>query len=527
MSAIVSDLFIEQSVVFHSPLLEKVEQNIDKLSDTLELTSATPLGSTFPKGVLEKFGSTFPKGGFGLLSLKAVSCPLTTLEQDFVFQIDCSGSMSDICSDGRTKMQHILHTLKNMILYFKENSSLKVNVTIHAFDDIIYKIVERTSVDEITYDSIIAKVDTITPRSCTNIEKALQDTKEYMSKLLEQYPTTKKTHIFMTDGQATAGNSKHTCLSELVDNTNTNIFIGFGLDHDAALLNAVSEGKKSSYYFIDKLENAGLVYGEILHGIVYKFLENVEISITDGIIYDYNTNTWNSTLMVSDVASESSKFYHVIGNTTSVVQVTGKRADNGIDIISFIPIQEEPTDLTKYIYRQRTQQILFKINKHNREKNDSENYDLIREQRKKLKAEMQEFFDELKKYISDNNLTDDVLLKNLCDDIYICHRTFGTTHGDMYCTARGNSQGQQRAYTATHLPESYNAIKRQNALFRSSNRISNDEDEENFDEYDVLQHHVSDSTDTPYRTQTLTQVMRSVSAGANNNEYEEETQVEY
>jgi len=522
MSAIVSELFINQSVVFHQ-LSEKVEQDVDVSSDTLVLTSALKV---------DEFGSTFPKGGkggFGLLSLKAISCPLTQLEQDFMFQVDCSGSMSDICSDGRSKMQHILHTLKNMILYFKENPSLKANVTIHAFDDSIFKIVDRILIDETTYDSIIAKVDTIKPRNCTNIEKALQDTKEYMSQLLEQYPTTIKTHIFMTDGQATAGNSKHTYLRELVDNSNTNVFIGFGLDHDAALLNVVSEGEKSSYYFIDKLENAGLVYGEILHGIVYKFLENIEISITDGLIYDYNTNTWNPTLKVGDLSSESSKFYHITGNNSSVVQVTGKRSDTGIDIVSFVPIQEEATDLTKYIYRQRIQQILFMINKHNKEKHESINYHLVIEERKKLKTIMQQLFDELKKYMAENNLTDDVLLKNLCDDIYICHRTFGTTHGDMYCTARGNSQGQQRAYTATHLPE--RCIQRQNAIYRSSNRIYQGADEDEADEEDIefneLQHDVSDATDTPYRTQTLTQVMRSVSATTGGQEDEEETQAEY
>jgi hypothetical protein len=410
-----------------------------------------------------------------------------------------------------------------------------VYVTIHAFDDNIFKIVDRTLIDVMTYDSIIAKINTITPRACTNIEKALQDTKEYMSQLLEQYPTTKKTHIFMTDGQATVGNSKHTYLRELVDNTNNNVFIGFGIDHDATLLNVVSEGEKSSYYFIDKLENAGLVYGEILHGIVYKFLENVEISITDGLIYDYNTNTWNSTLIVGDVASESSKFYHVVGDTTSVVKVTGKSSDTGIDIFAFVPIQEEPADLTKYIYRQRTQQILFKINKHNKGKHDSTNYHLIREQEKNLKTEMQEFFDELKKYMSDNNLTDDVLLKNLCDDIYICRRTFGTTYGDMFCTARGNSQGQQRAYTATHLPE--RCVQRNNAIYRSSNRIyqhkydyeDKDEEDEDEEDFDGLHHDISDATDTPYRTQTMTQVMRSVSANIFqvDNEDDEETQSAY
>jgi len=552
----ISELFIEQSVVFHNPLplskpsataLEKVEQNSDN-------STSLVFGSTFPKGGLDdfvstftklsdplappfqkvevfgstkspptslEFGSTFPKGGKGgLISLKAVSSPLTALEQDFIFQIDCSGSMSDICSDGRTKMQHILHTLKNMILYFKENPSLKVNVTIHAFDDTIYKIIDRTLVDEKNYNKIITNIDKIVPRNCTNIEKALQDTNECISQLSKQHPHTIKTHIFMTDGQVTAGNIKHTYLRELVDNSIANVFIGFGLDHDATLLNVISEPEKSSYYFIDKLENAGLVYGEILHGIVYKFLENVEISITDGLVYDYNTNTWNSTLKVGDIASESSKFYHITGSHSSVVQVTGRKTETGEEIQILVPVQEELADLTKYLYRQRTQELLFRINSFN--KNDENNTEEYEENFQKLKTEMQELFDELKKYMADNNLTDDTLLKNLCDDIYICRRTFGTIYGNMYCTSRGNSQGQQRAYATTYLPDNQrnDTIRRQHAIYRSTNRINAQQyDYEDDEDIEEMHHDLSDSIETPYRTQTMSQVMRCVSTKENNEEY--------
>ena len=48
---------------------------------------------------------------FGILYLQAVSTPVNTDNHDFVFMVDCSASMTDICSDHKTKMQHIIHTL--------------------------------------------------------------------------------------------------------------------------------------------------------------------------------------------------------------------------------------------------------------------------------------------------------------------------------------------------------------------------------------------------------------------------------
>jgi hypothetical protein len=491
-----TELFIEQSIEFHS---DNLDMNLLSLPENLILSSNLK---------------------FGLLTLKAISSPLTNLEQDFIFQIDCSGSMSDMCEDGRTKMQHIIHTLKNMILYFKENPTLKVYITIHAFDDTIFNIISRTLVDNTTYDEIITAINKIVPCGCTNIENALNDTRNYIEKINAEYPHTIKTHIFMTDGQATAGSQNHNKLQELVDQNYTNIFIGFGLDHDAKLLNTISKGIKNNYYFIDKLENSGLVYGEILHGIVYKFLENVVISINHGVIYDYKTNTWNTTLNTGDISSESNKYYHIISNSYCNIEITGKRMDNNNNFIIYVPIKEELVNLTKYIYRQRTQQILYKINDYNNTEKyddiiieDLENATIKYENNfNKIKNEIQKFFEELKNYIINNNLRDDILLKNLCDDIYICHRTLGTQFGNMFSIARGNSQGQHRAYNATYVPNSHK-------IHRSTNRTPyydyinyNDNEDDEHDEME-LQHELSDSTHTPYRTQTMTQVMRSVSAG--------------
>jgi len=458
------------------------------------------------------FDSSSREDNFGILHLQASLSNLTKQELELFFQIDCSGSMQDVCSDCRTKMQHILHTLKNMVIFLKENPSLNVHITIHAFDDQIYKVVDRTPVNEDTCDKILAAIQKIYPRDSTNIENALKDVSEYFT-TTDLPSNSEKVNIFMTDGQANSGSIDQTTLREYVNETITNIFIGFGLDHDAKLLKTISSGEKSSYYFIDKLENAGLVYGEILHGIVYKFLENVAISITNGVIYDYKTNTWNSTLHVGNIASEGSKFYQITSKDPAncAVELTGMKVCDGSNFTLHVSIQEERMDLTNYMYRQRTQEMLFKVNEYNI-KEDSSTKEYIEKQkdRKIIRKELHDLFEELKKYMSDNQLNDNIMLKNLCDDIYICYKTFGSNYGFMYCTARESSQGQQRAYTATQLPEDTEQTDSP-TIFRGGIRrnfpnIPNTDQEE-----DVLQHNISDCTHTPYRTGTITNIMRSCS----------------
>ena len=79
---------------------------------------------------------------FGILNFTAVHCLPTNIQHEFIFVIDNSGSMTDLCSDKRTKMQHIIHTLKKMVIYFRENSDIKVNITIFTFDDHFYNVVD-------------------------------------------------------------------------------------------------------------------------------------------------------------------------------------------------------------------------------------------------------------------------------------------------------------------------------------------------------------------------------------------------
>jgi hypothetical protein len=511
----------------------------------------------------------------GILNLKANQILLNeNIVYEFIFTIDCSGSMSDKCSDGRTKMQHIVHTLTNMINYFKANSMLKVFITVNAFDSKISNIVERTSINNNNIHFILDKINSIKPRDCTNIELALNSVRDTIEQIKNMYSEHNISHIFMTDGEITKGSADYHYLSSLVDRSITNIFIGFGLEHDSVLLNYLSDGENSAYYFIDKLENSGLVYGEILHGIIYKLLYDVQIYIQNGLIYDFKKNIWVSSLAVGEIVGEANKIYHLTSSnpTACSVRISAKKCvDNSeVDIKIFVykdinkdtnqdtnkdtnedTNEDTNNDLTKYIYRQRTLQHLFIVKDFLKRRSDNRNVSNdeylfgfeneseivsspFKEEEKILRENLSKFLEELKKYMNDNHLNDDNFLKNLCDDIYITFRTFTSRYGAMFVISRQTTQGTQRCYTVgntidtdmnnTKIPKLNLLSLKRSSNYISDNTISdgynshNNNDDDNssiFDNYfGNIQHEVSDVANAPYLTPGATQMMREIS---NNN----------
>ena len=493
---------------------------------------------------------------FGILNFVAVTAEETKDEIDFVFIVDCSGSMSDKCSDGRSKIQHIIHTLKNMILFFHDHTNAKINVTINAFDTQIYPIVSRTKITHENLDLIIHKISKISPRGSTNIEFALRKSAEEINNLKNLFPDNIIHHIFMTDGEATDGSKDIHLLQSILHTDITNAFIGFGVEHDAALLNGISSVGKSAYYFIDKLESAGLVYGEILHGIIYKLLEDSEIIIENGLVYNYKTNTWVESLKIGDIVSEANKIYNIISDNPDECKVNIKGTLSDL-VILFPSTLSDPIDLTRQIYRQRTLQLLYEVNDFcNRKRTYETSHDTgilnifignrddiafqtLEDEKKNIKFKLSNLIEEMKKYMTDNNLEEDKVLKNLCDDIYICFRTFGTKFGMMYCTARQTSQGTQRQYTASSIgvtEDIYDAnrtIRQRNRnrapgipqLYRQTNAVQFYDLHDDF-ELPIVQHTMSDFADTPYLTPQATEVMREINNPFGGNHYDEEDEDE-
>lgn len=463
---------------------------------------------------------------FGVLKVKIADTPMTTQPQLLYFKNDMSGSMQDPCSDGRTKMHHSNHTTSNILRLAAESEGAEIWVQVDAFDDKVDRIIPPQRVTKDNLAQLVNLINKIAPRNCTNLELALHDSKEQIAQFKEQHPEFTVTHIFTTDGQATAGSQDDSYLAECVDPSHSNIFIGFGLDHSAPTLASLSSRKHAAYYFIDKIENGGLVFGEVIHSILYKAVTDITLSTENAEIYDYRTNQWAKTLQIDSLAGDAEKTYHLrIPYNMQIydveVKISGKIPSQPNSRSSLlgtalcIPqlINEEGAydpprlDLSKYIFRQRTQELLY-------EAQETQPGRSIKD----LKKKMRDFLTIMKTYAENHNLTDDSTIKSLNDDLVIVIRTLGTQYQAMYSVARSNSNGRECSYNVSEVPSAPRrrpgGLRRSIALNDYQDQAEDQEqqqaEDEVVDELQILSQGPLARTHTTPRQLTL---MRSCSAG--------------
>ena len=455
----------------------------------------------FDTSTLSNTQFPIPDPFFGLFHLKVGDNTLHTssLSQHFVFVVDHSGSMSFKCSDGITKMTHVVYTLNKIVQYFSEYSAMSVSIylTVFAFDNNFEEVVKMVKLDDFTKDDIIQKINNIRPQGLTNIELALKQTKQFINECLTTCPERNITHIFMTDGDVTVGSADIKVLQSECVPSISNIFIGFGLDHNAHMLSALG----NSYYFIDNMERSGLVYGEVLSSVLCCIAKHASVKITNGYIYDWKHNVWKTELFIGDIVSD--KTYHLIASDPSTVEciLSIKMNDTKETVQGVIGQRhDENTFLdseyfTKYKYRQQTQELLYEVNTNARIlpspiKQRRKSYlhlnlkeELEEEKNVSLKERMHALLETMKTYMNGlTNENDKKFMKLLCDDIYVCIQTHGTPHAKMYSCTRHLSQGSQRVYSSGE-PE------------QMSDNSS-----------DFYQ--ISDYSETPYSTKSVQEIMK-------------------
>uniref|UniRef100_A0A6C0DRJ3 VWFA domain-containing protein n=1 Tax=viral metagenome TaxID=1070528 RepID=A0A6C0DRJ3_9ZZZZ len=445
-------------------------------------------------------------GLFGIVEVEMKDVPVINKPVFLYFTVDESGSMLDLCKNGKSKLWFVQQTFRKMLLFISNTPDAEVYIKVVTFNENVQTIIDTIQVLPENVDYLIKKIKNIKPTGSTNIENALLVSNENITEHTRLYPEHRNTHIFLTDGDITSGCTCFDTLCNIVETSEINqrsVFIGFGDMHNYRLLNRLGETKRGEYRFIDNGEKSGVVYGEVLSRILRPAIEEVSIVITNGgELYDWQTNTWVDTIYEDLIDSQAKKIYHVripasdtyTPNTDDLqnvhVIIRGKKptvnifanyaeSQSVLDVViplpalivydshdSIITVDDSCYEnLMKYVFRQKVMEYLYLSRNSERVKNSE-------------KTSIALFFKKMRIYMRENNLLDDPLMSILCEDLVVAYHYFGRNMTHVYNSARQISQGKQYLYTPTFKKINYNM--RPPKLRRNNlHTISTDNDSDN------------------------------------------------
>ena len=163
-------------------------------------------------------------------------------------------------------------------------------------------------------------------------------------------------------------------MTEYVENTYKHVFIGVGDEHDSYLLTNLSQNTSlGEYRFIDQLDHAGLICGEILYDILFPYAfcdDPIHLIASEGVkIYDWRINQWTSTLLIPPFSGNRSKDFQLrfeseSGQEDAMIDIYSKmtRLDTAMvlpRLIDYVDGTLVPNNLTQFILKQYTQEYLY------------------------------------------------------------------------------------------------------------------------------------------------------------------------
>jgi hypothetical protein len=379
---------------------------------------------------------------FGIIEISVEEQPIQKHTWDIMFSIDVSHSMSEGCRDGKSKLYHIKHTMTNILRLFANEIHAVFHVCVQVFNHEYKEIFDFAEICPENVEKYIQYIKYITTDGSTNLKLPLQQSQKKYSERQQTHPENKFIHIALTDGEDTSDNTDDILLSH-VSNNYKHIFIGFGTSHNSELLERFATNKLHEYRFIDKIDASGYIYGEIIHNLLYSFVENVRISVQNGRIYNWKTNEWSEHIDVGSMTTGSTKVFHIKSSEPDTM--TASLADDSFMI--FEEIEQLPglidiysnvlqvNDLTQYMFRQKVQELLYRAKKNH----SVDSRVVLWEFKKELKG----FFLTMKEHMESHGHMEDIFWKVLLDDIYVVYKTVDKPFSHMYATTRQTSQGRQ------------------------------------------------------------------------------------
>lgn len=412
--------------------------------------------------------------------------------------IDASGSMGETATRRgqapQTKMDFVHSTVKNMIEYIAsqqdENPHAEFYIAVVSFDSRASCAITPCLVTKENKDQLIEVVTNIRPGGGTNFEKCFQEVARLMSVESEYVKPdatisdefTERMHIFLTDGANNEGNTRVSHLVALLTPTfeipqkpATQIMIGYGPDHDSAMLqNLCTHFPTSKQWFIDDVEKTGCIFGEILWSAMNAAYTDVVIS-SNVELYDFVTMSWKNEMRIDNLIYDSSRtfFVRVPWNVDAVVcdmvcfstecaeSTTHKTEKQFVYLpepseeveVGGVPASTAAIneDVEKELWRLDTiltvnEALGFLQSRRLMTYSESMN------EKTRLMEVVTAFQGKFLAYITAKGLTEDPFMVQLADDLFVCiSGLMSVSVGERYVAARQASQIQQRSVTVNDI----------------------------------------------------------------------------
>ena len=292
-----------------------------------------------------------------------------TKKIDISFKIDNSGSMSDRCSDGRKKMDHVLFAAEQLMRKIQESPNVTATASMDSFDDDVKHIFSDIELTPESVNEISLKMNHIVPRGATNIYKAL---KKETDRKANEDPSVISLFVLLTDGQATTGkHTDHAGLQKqasMIHPETMIILVGCGLDHDNKLFTGIQRQRRNSeYLFVSDIEKTMETCSETIYKMLNTVATKVAIDVQGGEIYNWLTNTWETSVEISNLSAGMEKTYNVRTDDPDAFRATLSATDPTTLEKWVFEVTEKirGENLEKDKFRQRTLETLFEANKAN------------------------------------------------------------------------------------------------------------------------------------------------------------------
>jgi hypothetical protein len=317
-------------------------------------------------------------GTYSLLQFNVDRRPCALERVRWVLSVDRSGSMNEACKDGRTKAEQIVHTLRNLFAYLRAppppgsagSHQPEHVVFLHSFDDRIETPLVGADPRQLSEKELEIALKGLAPRGMTDIAAALRRASTaVLTPALEAGEHA--VHILLTDGHVTIGECRQERLKAIVLGTAPmpdgrqggvrNAFLGYGSQHCAHLLQALASVEGGAYHFVDSLEHAGMVYGEIVHNALFEQGHDAKIEVEDGEVYDPKRGLWVNQLDMGVFVSEDQKSWLVRATGTSPRATIRYRRTGKAEAEEVVVAQPGEAHASAFVYawaRQRCLEVM-------------------------------------------------------------------------------------------------------------------------------------------------------------------------